>query len=100
MNLKIINVNNNVNVNKITATQSTGHKTSPRRPKTAPRRPQDRPKKVPRPSKTPQDPKTPPERTQDAPKSPQESENEANMEPSWHEKLAQINAYVMSTYHK
>ena len=37
---------------------------------------------------------TPPKRTQDVPKTPQESENEANMEPSWHENPAQINAYV------
>ena len=43
-----------------------------------------------RPKMPPRRPKTRPRR----PKMHQESENEANMEPSWHEHSAQINAYA------
>ena len=83
-------------------------KTFPRRPQDAPRRPQDGPRRPQGAPKTPQDapetalrqsldaprPQDASKKPQDAPKTSQESENDANMEPSWHENPAQINAYA------
>ena len=65
----------------------------PSGPKTAPKRHQEAPERSQGSPKAPQD-------APRCPKTPQESENKANMEPSWHENPPQINAYVENLENK